>query len=154
MKQVYINDKKYFKKTHITTDISPCGSQPLRIFKDWLKLNKLNIKLICYSNSKYKDNWWHSLKREKFDGVTYASLVSLDTNKNWLYNLESKLLAYSHIAWVKDFLIRKNNRINNGLFWSPLKKLKGSCFVTISDKDDNTMSCFGDSNIREKYHYL
>ena len=25
-----------------------------------------------------------------------------------------------------------------------IEKIKGSCFVTISDKDDNTMSCFGD----------
>lgn len=144
MKNVWLNDKKYFKKKNIITQVYPCGNQPLRIFKEWLAFNNLTIKLLCYSNSIFKNNWWHSLKKKTFDGVSYASLVSIDKSRDWVLKLESKLLAYSHLKWVKQFLTKKSIIIDNGLYWSPLKKIKGSCFVTVSDENDKTLSCFGD----------
>ena len=141
MDKVWLNDQKNFISD--TGEIKPCGNNPLRILKEFVKKNNLSVKLLCYSNSQDKEIWWNPLKKDLFNGVTYASLGCFISNENWLLNLDSKLLAYSHLKWVEQFLNQSNNIINNGLYWSPLNQYKGSSFVTISDFSDKTLSCFG-----------
>ena len=141
MNKVWINDKNNFINDSGT--VKPCGNNPLRILKEFVYKNNLYLKLLCYSNSYDKDIWWNPIKQELFNGVTYASLGSFSKNDNWLLNLDSKLLAYSHLKWVETFLKQNNNIMNEGLYWSPLNKIKGSSFVTISDLNDKTLSCFG-----------
>ena len=123
----------------------PCGSQPLRIMKEWSSKKGNVLHLFGYSNSKYKEKWW--LKDNKqFDGVTYASVGSIKKSHNWFSPLNSKMLAYSHLGWIKDCLHSNNNNTfadNNGLFWSPLKSMKGSCFLTVYRENKDTYSCFG-----------
>ena len=52
-------------------------------------------------------------------------------NDNWLLNLDSKLLAYSHLKWVEQFLNQNNNIINNGLYWSQLNQIKGRILLLL-----------------------
>jgi predicted class III extradiol MEMO1 family dioxygenase len=148
MKNVWENDKKFLTKKLINDNSNnkgelPCGNQPLRILTEFIKNNKLSFKLLGYSNSIYKEVWWNKLKKENFNGVTYASLGCFKPKNKWLFNIESKLLAYPHLKWVESYLSKNNSYIDNGLYWSPLKKIKGSCFVSITDLNNKTISCFG-----------
>ena len=114
----------------------PCGLKGYDIFKE-----KFNTKLIAYSTSSNPGNFHFPLLNERFDGVTYGTVMAFE-NKSWNTILKSKLLAYTHLEWVKEYLLSDTIVINNGLFWSPLKNMKGSCFVTV-EINDKTYSCFG-----------
>ena len=123
---------------------TPCGIQPLGIMSKWNTIYNNDILLNAYANSKFKEKWW-LIDDDTFDGVTYAALLSVQKSSlNWFSRLNSKLLAYAHLGFVDDCL--QNNISNNGLFWSPLNNISGSCFVTINDKKDATYSCFGSWN--------
>jgi len=145
--EVWKNDSKSFnldiRKDFKTIEDTPCGNEPLRIYKEWIKKNKYQISLNGYSNSTDKDNWWKSFDNVKFSGVTYAVLSTIEEfNNSWFSNLQSKLLAYSHLKWVEDYLLDIEIE-NNGLIWSPLNNKVGSCFISISDSNNNIISCFG-----------
>ena len=79
--------------------------------KEWTNKTIGNkLKLLGYANSKYKEKWW--LKdNEIFNGVTYASLASIKKTQEWFTFLNSTILAYSHLGWVKDCLYNNNSSI-------------------------------------------
>ena len=147
---VWINDKQIFEnKETVDVSIKPCGKEPLRIFKKYCLANSIDINLIGYSNSINKDKWWIT-NTDTFDGVSYAALAAY--KNTWYNNLYSNMLAYPHLLWTNNVLLENITLIDIkngckptqcGLFWSILHKLKGSCFVTINDKDNKTYSCFG-----------
>ena len=149
--EAWENDKPFLTMRNknnlplLVSNKSPCGSQPLRIMKEWSAKKGNKLHLLGYSNSKYKEKWW--LKdSQSFNGVTYASLGSImKASVNWFSLLNSKILAYSHLGWIKDCLLSNNNTFadNNGLFWSPLQSMKGSCFLTVYRENKDTYSCFG-----------
>ena len=143
--EVWKNDKKSFSlsKNYNTKESVPCGNQPLRIYKEWIKKNDYKFLLTGYSNSTDKENWWKSFDKNIFSGVTYGILSTIKPNNyDWLDCLNSKLLSYSHLKWIDDIIKDKELSIN-GLVWSPLNNKLGSCFVSISDINKNTISCFG-----------
>ena len=150
--EAWENDKPFLKMINKNTlsllnsnKKYPCGYEGLKIMKEWTSTKKGNVlQLFGYSNSKYKEKWW--LKdNTPFNGMTYASLGSIKKSHNWFSSLNSKMLAYSHLGWVKDCLLSSNNTFadNNGLFWSRLNNMVGSCFLTVYRENKDTYSCFG-----------
>ena len=151
MREAWENDKQILlngKLDMTSMKKTPCGAQPVRIFFDIMKKFKQDRVLLGYSNSQYKENWWHDYRDNMpFDGVTYAALASIKRRTdNFFSLLNSKMLSYSHLHCVKEYL-ETNRPFGNRLFWSPLKRMVGSCFVTVYSMDNNgkyhTYSCFG-----------
>lgn len=141
--QVWDNDYQFLKKQQIMSSIShpPCGSDTLRIFNEWAIRKNYQLHLRAYSNSIDREKWWLSWNRVKpFDGVTYASLFAIKLPINWTGLLMSKLLAYSHLEWVRDYFKFSNK---SGLYWSPLVNMSGSAFITINDQNEQCYACFG-----------
>lgn len=150
--EVWENDKKSFSlsKNYDVKESVPCGNQPLRIYKEWIEKNNYKFILTGYSNSSDKENWWKSFDKSIFSGVTYGILSTIKPSYNdWLYCLNSKLLSYSHLKWVDD-IIKDKELLIDGLMWSPLNNKQGSCFITISDINKNTFSCFGNWETNNK----
>lgn len=137
--EVWNNDKHQFSKEHVTTNVQPCGREPLRIYKQWISSKNYKSLLGSYSNSNNKEHWWINNINDKFSGVTYASLLSYSGTNNYSI-LQSKLLALPHLEWCNCYL---NYGPLPALFWSPLINLKGSCFVSVSKKNNEPYSCFG-----------
>jgi len=147
MYQVFENDNQILNKNNVKNKVEPCGKDTIKIFKEWVNKNNLEVILAGYSDSDQKENWWYEFQKNKqFSGVTYASLNSFKNNDHHLVILKNKLLAYSHLMWVNDFLKSNENKPNKGLHWSPLNKMRGSSFITVYQRGSNqeqTYSCFG-----------
>ena len=77
-----------------------------------------------------------------FNGVTYAAISVIPNTNDWFSRLNSKLLSFSHLKWIENYLNSDIN-MNEGLLWSPLNSIFGSSFITINDQNGNTYSCFG-----------
>jgi len=136
------NDSLLFNNENKSNKNQPCGKEPLRIFKELTNESELKIKLQAYSNSESPENWWKEWEKKKFEGVTYANISAINDN-SWFSELKSKLLAYSHLKWVEEYLLSPDNVVDKGLYWSPLKNISGSSFVTIYYENKETYSCFG-----------
>lgn len=147
MYQVFENDYQILNKNNVINKVEPCGKDTIKIFKEWINKNNLEVILAGYSDSDQKENWWYEFQKNKqFSGVTYASLNSFKNNNHHLDILKNKLLAYPHLMWVNDFLKSNIKNPNKGLHWSPLNKIKGSSFITVyqlGSNQEQTYSCFG-----------
>ena len=141
--------------------IKPCGHQGLELIKKMVQ-NKsdsntvLNpntvLQVQAYSNSEQPGNWWtKNLQENNFGGVTYAGVAAVECKSSFFRGLDSKLLAYSHLQAVIHRLFQSmssTDSVVEGLFWSPLLNIVGSCFVTVDVKRNTsslfeTYSCFG-----------
>ena len=81
MSILWENDSIILKNQDIVwnkVERSPCGHEPLRLYKQWMRHHNLNQILLGYSNSTYMENWWYNFNNEPSNGVSYASLVALN----------------------------------------------------------------------------
>ncbi len=139
LNQVWNIDKKNAILDFLTSE--PCGKEPLRIFKDWCIKNKYKLQFNAYSSSVNPENWWYQWDNHIFDGVTYGALAAIN-DKYWFNKLNSKVLSYSHLNFVNQYLL-SDLKYPGKLNWTPLNGIVGSSFITISNEKDITYSCFG-----------
>ena len=139
LKQVWNIDKKNISLDLLTDE--PCGKEPIRIYKDWCIKNNYKLQFNAYSSSVNPENWWDHWDNNIFNGVTYGAIAAINNN-SWFNKLNSKVLSYSHLNFVNQYLLSELTYPNK-LIWSPLNNIIGSSFVTISNEKDVTYSCFG-----------
>ena len=81
----------------------------------------------------------------EFHGIRVTlveTLIFLNTRKQ---------LAYPHLKWVNTCYMVI---FQKGLHWSPLLNMKGSCFVTVYDKNSLTYSYFDWEEIKIICYYV